>query len=1053
MTAFVDAEAREFAVKRTDLNVMVDAGAGSGKTKILVDRVCQLVEEGVSIRNISAVTFSEAAASELRDRLRAELADSHPLEVADLDAAAIGTLHAFARRILAEHPVEAGLPPVVEVLDEVASAVRMSRWWSTVRMQLLTDDAMAEPLRVLMDAGVRVSAWPGGKGGPSMESLALALQSDYDLAEDHLQGLTPPAVPKPDLSECQRVLGELDGFCTECCDPEDKLYVRVEEIRAWLRDLVAAGSTREIIEVWRAAPRFKVKNFGRQTNWTDVAAVRACVAQLLELNPLAPVYQASLQHLLAYLGREILEAAEQRRREGLLLFHDLLVLARRVLRTNAQVRVELQQRYKHLLLDEFQDTDPIQVELAVRIAAGADGGAEDWRDCPVPQGSIFVVGDPKQSIYRFRRADIATFMDFADFLGAPARAELTTNFRSHADVLAWINAVFGALIVEAEGVQPDYIALDPSPERDHPTGQARVIMTLPTDDDESEAKDVEAGRIADVIATALAQRWPLKDRPIRPSDITVLVPARSQLDALESALAAANVPYRLMARSLIYGTDVIRDLLLVASAADDPTNELVLAEALRTPVLRCGDDDLWRWKAAGGSWRVWADPPAGLPIDDPVGPAMAYVNRLHKALRRLSPSEVLAHIVESHDLLAVAAAYPDPSEIWRRYRIVIDQARQWSETAHGSLREYLQWARARADGEDRQNEIVLPEHDADDVSVMTIHAAKGLQFGMVVVTGLIASANARTRSVVWTEQGPEVSLGNSVESAGWSDAHDAEVNRLSQEDRRLLYVACTRAEEYLVVSGFGKKTSSRGRLIRDAAAGYVEWAEKGTVLPRRRRPAPPAVDDGWRTRHDTQVEWSRLRQSVSAGDIAHDQVPTPTGLRLDLPPGLEKNARDLEQPAWQKGRYGTAIGRAVHATLQTIDLATGEGLDGAARAQALAEGVVEQEDVVVALARAGFESDVTREAAACPHQKETYVGTVAGGQVVEGVIDLLFTDDSGQLVVVDYKTDAAPTEETLTAYQKQLAVYAAALGDATGLDVARRVLVFCREDGAIEVEV
>jgi ATP-dependent exoDNAse (exonuclease V) beta subunit len=116
-----------------------------------------------------------------------------------------------------------------------------------------------------------------------------------------------------------------------------------------------------------------------------------------------------------------------------------------------------------------------------------------------------------------------------------------------------------------------------------------------------------------VIATALAEGWTMKDRYIRPSDITVLVPARSQLDALESAMAAANVPYRLMARSLIYGTDVIRDLLLVASAADDPTNELLLAEALRTPVLRCGDDDLWRWKAEGGTWRVWAEPPAGLP--------------------------------------------------------------------------------------------------------------------------------------------------------------------------------------------------------------------------------------------------------------------------------------------------------------------------------------------------------------------------------------------------------------------------------------------------------
>ena len=1056
MTFLVDAEAREFAVHRTDLNVMVDAGAGSGKTKILVDRVCQLVDEGVAIRNSAAVTFSEAAASELRDRLRAELSDTHPDEVADLDAAAIGTLHSFARRILAEHPVEAGLPPVVEVLDEVASSVRMSRWWSTVRAQLLTDDALAEPLRVLLDAGIRVSSWSGGRGGASMEALALRLQSHWDLVEDHLSHVEPPPIPGPDFGVVEAVMDELLDLLGECADAEDKLFVRVEQVLAWCRELLEAGSTREVLEIMRAAPSFRAGNIGRKGIWTDIKAVRECLLQLEGVNPLVPVYQASLQHLLVFLGREILAAADQRRREGLLLFHDLLVFARQVLRTNEQVRVELQQQYKHLLLDEFQDTDPIQVELAVRIAAGADGGAEDWRDCPAPQGSIFVVGDPKQSIYRFRRADIATFMEFAAFLGDEARAELTTNFRSHSDVLEWINTVFGELIVEAAAVQPPYIALDPSPERSHPDDQPRVIMALPDGEEESEAKDVEAQRIVDVIATALAERWPMKGRSIRPSDITVLVPARSQLDALESALAGANVPYRLMARSLIYGTDVIRDLLLVASAADDPTNELVLAEALRTPVLRCGDDDLWRWKAAGGSWRVWAEPPAGLPSDEPVGPAMAYLDRLHKALRSLSPSEVLTHIVESHDLLALAAGYPDPAEIWRRYRIVIDQARQWSETAHGSLREYLQWARARADGEDQQNETVLPEHDADNVSVMTIHAAKGLQFGMVVVSGLIEAPRATPGSVVWTEHGPESALGNKdagVFSAGWVAARDAEAERLAQEDQRLLYVACTRAQEYLVVSGFGKKEKSRGLALRKAAAGHLVWSERGTVLPARGRSAAPSVAEGWLARREAQVASASLRQSVSAGDIAHGQVPMPTGLKLELLPGLDKNARDLERPSWEKGRYGTAVGRAVHATLQTVDLATGDGLDGAARAQALAEGVVEQEDVVVALARSGFAAAVTREAAACPHQKETYVGTVAGDQVVEGVIDLLFTDADGQLVVVDYKTDAEPDQATLEAYQKQLAVYASALRDATGLQVGRRVLVFCREGGAQEVEV
>jgi len=1049
MTRLVDQDARDVAVKGVDRTVVVDAGAGSGKTKILVDRICELVGAGVPIRRIAAVTFTESAAAELRDKVRAELAAEHPHAVADLDAAAIGTLHSFARRILAEHPVEAGLPPVLEILDEVASTVRINRWWSTVRGQLLADEDLAEAVRILLDLGVSVSSW--SPWGPSLERLALRMQADWDLVEDLLAPLPPPDLPEVDLAPCLQILDDLAIRMQECTDPEDRLLLRLAEFMAWREALESAEEIGDQLDVWGSMPGFKVGNCGKAPNWPDIASVRARVGDLGEVDVVGPVRDAALRQVINYLTQQIMLAADERRREGQLLYHDLLVLARRVLRQNADVRAQLRQRYPHLLLDEFQDTDPIQVELAVRIAAGAEGGAQDWRDCLVPDGSVFVVGDPKQSIYRFRRADISTFMEAADFLGRDATAKLSTNFRSHAKVLEWVNHVFGTLIQYEHGVQPAYIELAPSPTREHPIDQPRVVLVRDAD----AGKEVEAAQVVAVIATALAEKWPLDGHAIQPSDITVLVPTRSHLPELESALVAAGVPYRLLARSLIYGSEQVRDLLLVAGAADDPANELLLAEALRTPILRCGDDDLWRWRHTGGSWQVWRDAPDGLPEDDPVGPAMRFLDRLHKDLRTLAPSEVLAQIVSEYDLLGLAAAHPDPPEIWRRYRIVIDQARQWAETAHGSMRDYLSWARTRAEGEDRENEIVLPEQDADDVSVMTIHAAKGLQFPMVVVTGLTQRANSKPGVLVWDEDGVEVSLGKSNVTADWDSACAAETERLEQEDRRLLYVACTRAEEYLVVSGCGPE-ASRGGHLRGAAAGADQeiWVDRQTVLPPRHpgAVAPPAA--GWLERHQRMKESSRIRQAVSAGAIAHGEVPVPAGLELaNLPPGLDKAARDLEKPAWLKGRYGTAIGRAVHATLQTVDLATGDGLAGAARAQALAEGVEDRADLVVALARSGFAASATREAAGHPHQKETYVGTVASGQVVEGFIDLLYTDESGGLVVIDYKTDAEPSEQMIGEYHKQLAVYAAALGDATGLTVTRRVLVFCREGDAVEVEV
>ena len=177
----LDQADRDRAITRTDRTLLVDAGAGSGKTHIMVERICRLVEQGVPIRRIAAVTFTESAASALRDRIRAQLARNADhgsaraaTAVADLDAAAIGTLHAFARRILAEHPVQAQLPPIIEVLDDVASGVRVGRWWSSVRSALLDDPSMAQALGVLGALRVPVNARFQGVG---LEGLALRMQT------------------------------------------------------------------------------------------------------------------------------------------------------------------------------------------------------------------------------------------------------------------------------------------------------------------------------------------------------------------------------------------------------------------------------------------------------------------------------------------------------------------------------------------------------------------------------------------------------------------------------------------------------------------------------------------------------------------------------------------------------------------------------------------------------------------------------------------------------------------------------------------------------------
>ncbi len=1051
----VDDEARDRAANSLGETLVVDAGAGSGKTSVLVSRIVSLVRAGADIRSIAAVTFTEAAATQLRNRLRVELGrlaasgdGAAGAAVSDLDSAAIGTLHSFARRVLAQFPIEAGLPPVIEVLVDVASQVRAQRGWTIMRTELLNDVTMGPALEVLAALGMRVNA--GRFPGASLEEIVRRMQADWDLVEDGFADRPMPAIPPIDGTGLSAAADRLRGFRAQCSNPNDRLAQRIDDLVVWAQSLLDAPDIPTAVELCPQRPSCKVGNVGGKGNWPDINAARNAVMDFGTLNPTAATADGALRQVVGYLAQRVLKAAGDRQREGQLFFHDLLVLTRNLLRSNAEVRARLHRQYLYLLLDEFQDTDPIQVELAVRIAAGHEGDAANWQECPVPEGSIFIVGDPKQSIYRFRRADITTYLQATRLLAsAGGHATLSTNFRSHRDVLHWVNHVFGATMIGDEGAQPEYVALDPSPAREHLIDRARVVAVGPGI--EGFDRDAEAAALAEVIGCAVQQRWQVLDsetgkpRDLRFADSCILIPSRAALDPLSAALSDAGIPFRLMARSLLYGSNEVRDLLMILAAVDDPGDQLALVSALRTPAFACGDDDLWRWRAAGGAWHLHRPCPESIPANDPVARAMDWLANLQRQSRSLAPSELVARVVADRALAALAAARSEP-DVWRRYRIVADQARQWNEASYGTLREYITWARSRALDEDRTNDLELPELDVDAVTVMTTHAAKGLEFPLVALAGMTGKPGTSTVPILWTADGFEAKCGGTV-TLGYEEARLHESQMLDAERLRLLYVACTRARDYLIVS-LPDGANCYGSSLRQGAvgAGHSAWTSfMSGSAPQPPAPWPPAPDPReWHREQAVLEQSAALRQAIAATAIAEREVSEPTGA---IPPGLLKDPVDLELPAWKKGRYGSEIGRAVHAALQSVDLATGEGLAGIAGAQALVEGVADSTDLVHTLARSALDHPLIRWAAQRPHHKETYVGTELGGQIVEGFIDLLVVDEDGDLVVIDYKTDAEPTGSAIGAYQRQLAIYGTALGQATGMAVSRRILLFCRAEG------
>jgi ATP-dependent exoDNAse (exonuclease V) beta subunit len=633
-SAPVDQAARDAI--RTDLDhvLFVEAGAGSGKTSELVCRVVELVARGVvTIDQVAAITFTEAAAAELRERILAALVDASLDETRDedsrdrcdeavhaLDSAAISTLHAFAMRLLRAHLLDAGLPPVIEVLDEVQSSLAFEARWQSFLSESRADPAFEQQMLLAEICGIT-------------DTGLRALASSFAENHDRLEGIDWLAgrAARIDLSPIQRALDEALDARACCTDPDDILLKHLNELVSTADGLRSLdhddANDLDRADVLFGLPTLSCKK-GQAGNWTcpvqDVRDLSAAAqAEVLRLRE--GVTHDCLQAIAHRVADFTLRSFEERRREGLLEFHDLLVLARRLLRRNPEALVEERSRYRVLLLDEFQDTDPLQLEIAALLASDGDAGDRGWQELDIEPGRLFVVGDAKQSIYRFRRADIALFLRARHAL-VDETTILRQNFRSVPGVIDFVNALFGELLAEeVPDAQPAFepLVAHRAPVSDSPA--VTLLGELHQGVPARELRELEATDVANVIREAVGDGWTvvtpndegeLVEHPARWCDIAVLLPARTSLHALEEAFIAASVPYRLETGSLVWASREVRELLLILTAIDDPSDPIALVGALRSPALACGDDDLLTFHQAGGRWsHQRPGPPEALPPD------------------------------------------------------------------------------------------------------------------------------------------------------------------------------------------------------------------------------------------------------------------------------------------------------------------------------------------------------------------------------------------------------------------------------------------------------
>jgi len=1060
-----DRDSRKRIAENLHEGLFVEAGAGTGKTTEMVARIVHLIRRGsTTIDRLAAITFTETAAAELRDRVRRGLEEQSVSPAATeeekrrcreaivaMDGASIQTLHSFAASLLRERPLEAGLPPNFRIAEPIEADIRFEdKWQSWLHGDLLTGDTALELLR-LIKLGLKTD---------HLRDATLALHSNYDRISRPF-----PAHPEPPRRAVARLVEAIPmmkNLYSLCLDKSDHLYQHMRGVLSLATALSAMQPSDDyaLMALARGGRLKQIK--GDKKKWAKLPSgenscseLKALLSDIEEIrqSELEAVKQAGLAVLLEKLRLAVLAYADERRTAGVAEFHDLLVWARDTLRDNPAVRKHFQNKYNCILIDEFQDTDPIQAEIAFYLASGptADGldlDERDWQKLSALPGKLFVVGDPRQSIYRFRRADIAT-VDTVREMMSGCNAPLTHNFRSQRPVIDWVNHVFTRWMIKCQGVQPPYIKLEHAelPLHARLIGCVKYIGGYCENEQANRLRLREAQDVALLLQQIRMDAWQVRDadgslRDAEFRDVCILLPSRTGLAALERRLSEAMVPYRIESESFILGTQDVKELLNCLRAIDSPADQVALVGALRSSAFACSDEDLLLWIEGGGRLD-YTDPGTG---DGIVKEALATLQAFHTRRRWLQADRLIEVFIADRRMPQSAYGRSRPREKLRRLQAVIDLARAYARVEGSSLRGFLDWMDRRAEEGSRMVETPVPDADEDAVRIMTVHAAKGLEFPIVIMLGLGDRSAMRLSSVIFDKSGNcEVRIGSSTgefKTAGYDGLKEIEKEAEEAERVRLKYVAATRARDHLVLSLYhsSEKTDAAAILgFCEDAPGIWEEIDLSAVSPYR--PGVAAVGE----RNDSAADLERWKEKRA---LVLAQSSRPAAVAVTDLVKMAKQEAEGGEVYYRAGRGSSSLGRAVHSVLQSIDLATGAGLEDISRAQAAAEGIAGQWQEVAGLAGNGLQSDVVRRAVESgSYRREVFISVPVEGKLLEGIMDIVFEEDGG-LVIADYKTDAIDSENELLRkkelYELQAGLYALMAQEATGRPVRQVVLVFLR---------
>lgn len=1088
----IDQEQRDRAAQDISESYIVEAAAGTGKTTILVSRIINLIKAGEArLEEIVAITFTEKAAAELKVKLRQELEKALPNEgnsdeyqriseaISDLERMQVTTIHSFCGSLLRERPVEAGLDPNFEVADDLAaSLIQAEVWEEWLEKQMDADDPA---LRRTVLIGVTLE---------QIRRVSQFMLGNHDVVHYLPSPPAPEEVEKTigqfikSFQKCVSSLSELKKYCKN--PDEDRAAQKIDKLNEQFVKLESRPQEEKEVFIFKEISIGSSKQ-GNQKNWQTkghLDEVRNEIDELLKAHEeVRATIVDSVMAALAERLTDYLKAYEEAKRErNLLDFNDMLMIARNMLKEHPQVRKYFRDRYKFLLVDEFQDTDPLQAEIVFFLSEQEKGRAKEWKEVQVSPKRLFLVGDPKQSIYRFRRADIEMYEEAKKRMGESRLLNISQNFRCAPSIVRMVNRIFQDLIKPPEDgqYQPGYVPLHFGRKKGTVPSEHGIVLLCPPKNKSivmvrtNDCRLWESRCIASFIQKLVSEeKWQVWDdseqsfRPVMFKDIAILMRTYTPLNPLEEALRSYGVDYRVVGGKYFYKREEVQHLLAVLQAIDNPNDKIALVAALRSPFFGISDEELFMFHARGGNLN-YLEEARGTAMEQP----FHLLRELHEMRNGASVEALLKKLYEATSGLILFLLRPQGEQRVANLMKIGDVARALDERGMLSFRGFVQWLSERREEEAEEEEPPTLERGDNFVRLLTIHRAKGLEFPVVILADLAHKENGREDFII-DRSGERIAIKvgdkkNRFWTRNYEEMSKWEEKRGEAEERRLLYVGMTRARDFLVLPVYWVKEEKGEKQVPPKSylayvqpyltapdkVSFGEWNEDMMFYdtnelelgpeetPPFRSPLNPEMKGGeamrwvlsqrekWRERQEALKKWAGEGRPLATATERVSEV--------------EKDDEWVVSPV-AKGE-GALFGNLVHRLFERVDWSQPGLVEKMAEMEGKALGatgpMIKRAEEMV---REAIDSPVLqRIIKSGEYQREVPFSYKDNGTIFEGVMDVVFKERD-DLVVLDFKTDLVEKENLnskIEHYKPQARIYSDAIQTIFGKSPKEVILFF-----------